>query len=92
MTIYTYKSIDETGASVSGEIEADSRELAGSILEARGFLPTQIQETGGEAAGFTLSRLKEVLTPVKTPELILLQTVQDHAPGGRAHGQAVEDP
>ncbi len=71
MTTYTYKSINETGATVSGEIEADSREMAGSILEARGYLPTQINEKGGETTGYSFYRLKEILTPVKPTELII---------------------
>ena len=71
MSTYTYKSINEAGATISGEIEADSREMAGSILEARGYLPTQLDEKGGDAAGFSFDRLKEILTPVKTPELII---------------------
>jgi type II secretory pathway component PulF len=71
MPIYVYKSIDETGASVSGEVEADSSEIAGSILQARGYLPTQIGEKGSDAGGYSFDRLKEVLSPVKIPELIL---------------------
>ena len=71
MALYIHKSINESGATVSGEVEADSREMAGSILEARGFIPTQINEKGGEAAGFRRDRLKEALTPIKTPELII---------------------
>jgi type II secretory pathway component PulF len=71
MPIYVYKSIDETGASVSGEVEADSPEIAGSILQAKGYLPTQIGEKGSDAGGYSFDRLKEVLSPVKIPELIL---------------------
>ncbi len=72
MVTYAYKSINETGAIVAGEIEADSREMATSILEARGYMPTQVVEKGGgDAAGFSLNRLKEIITPVKAPELII---------------------
>lgn len=72
MATYAYKSINESGAAVSGELEADSREMAAAILEARGYLPTQINEKGGgDDAGFSLNRLKERLTPVKAPELII---------------------
>jgi len=72
MATYAYKSINETGATVSGEIEADSREMATSILKARGFQPTQVNEKGGgDSAGFSLNRLKEMFTPVKAPELII---------------------
>ncbi len=72
MVTYAYKSINETGATVSGEIEADSREMAISILQARGYQPTQVNEKGGgDAAGFSLNRLKEIITPVKAAELII---------------------
>ena len=72
MVTYAYKSINESGATVSGEVEAESREMATSILEARGFIPTQVDEKGGgDAAGFSFERLKEYLTPVKAPELII---------------------
>lgn len=71
MPIYVYKSIDETGANVSGEIEADSSEIASSILQARGQLPTQIGEKGSDAGGYSFDRMKEFLSPVKIPELIL---------------------
>ena len=72
MVTYAYKSIDESGAALSGELEADSREMATAILEARGYLPTQVNEKGGgDDAAFSLNRLKERLTPVKAPELII---------------------
>ncbi len=72
MVTYAYKSINETGATVSGEIDADSREMATSILEARGYLPTQVNEKGGgDVGGFSLNRFKEIITPVKAPELII---------------------
>jgi len=72
MVTYAHKSINETGATVSGEIDADSREMATSILEARGYLPTQVKEKGGgDAGGFSLNRLKEIITPVNAPELII---------------------
>ncbi|MCP3950609.1 MAG: type II secretion system F family protein [Desulfobacterales bacterium] len=72
MPNYAHKSINETGATVSGEIEADSREMAISILEARGYMPTQVNEKGGGGgSGFGLDRIKEMITPVKAPELII---------------------
>jgi len=72
MVTYAYKSINESGAAVSGELEADSREMATAILEARGYLPTLVNEKGGgDDTGFSLDRLKERFTPVKAPELII---------------------
>lgn len=72
MPTYAYKSINESGANVSGELEAESREMATAILEARGYLPTQVNEKGGgDDARFSLNRLKERFTPVKAPELII---------------------
>lgn len=42
MSIFSYKAIDETGIEVKGVIEAETAEQAGSILAAKGYIPSRI--------------------------------------------------
>ena len=43
MPTYQYEAITETGATTSGEIEADSLEAANNMLAARGYIPTRVK-------------------------------------------------
>lgn len=71
MPKYSYQAINETGATTSGEIEADSLESANSILASRGFIPTRVKAEQPALSGFQFTKLRERFAPVKAPELIL---------------------
>jgi len=71
MPTYSYQAINESGSVISGEIEADSTEMANNILSARGYLPSRVAEKGQVVSSAFVRRLKERITTIKTPELIL---------------------
>jgi type IV pilus assembly protein PilC len=71
MPKFQYQAITETGATTSGEIEADSLESANSLLAARGYIPTRVRAEQAALSGFQMSKMRELLSPVKAPELIL---------------------
>lgn len=71
MAKYYYQAVTENGSAVSGSIDADSAEGAASALVARGYIPQKITDAARSGIGFFLTELKERLTPVKLPELIL---------------------
>ncbi|MGD1971845.1 MAG: type II secretion system F family protein [Desulfobacterales bacterium] len=71
MPKFQYQAITETGATTSGEIEADSLESANSLLAARGYIPTRVKAEQPAISGFQMSTIRELLSPVKAPELIL---------------------
>lgn len=70
MASYSYQAISETGATISGVIDADSVEAAGNLLALRGYIPTKITEKKG-AQGTVWSRIMTGGGSVKTQELIL---------------------
>jgi len=73
MTTFVYKAINENGNEISGELEANSIELASEIISNRGHIPESVKEKSGAAAGSSdfLSKLSENLTPVKPRDIIL---------------------
>ncbi len=71
MPRYNYTAINETGATVKDAIEAESADAVSSMLSARGYIPIGITVQSAERRGFSLARIKEGLTPIKAPELIL---------------------
>ncbi|MGD8962093.1 MAG: type II secretion system F family protein [Desulfobacterales bacterium] len=71
MPKFQYEAITETGATTSGEIEADSLESANSMLAARGYIPTRVKAVQAALSGFQMSKIRDLLSPVKAPELIL---------------------
>ena len=71
MLKFSYKAITETGASIKGEIDADSVENASSLIAARGHIPTQVRPIGGDFPGLKLPSFSGLFGGVKTPELIL---------------------
>jgi len=70
MPHFTYKAIDQKGASVSGVLEAESIESVQNLLSEQGFIPSAVTEKGLASGGF-LDNIKAKLTPIKTEELIL---------------------
>ena len=71
MPKFSYQAITETGATISGELEAESLESANSILASRGYIPTRVRAEQSGVGGFQMSTIRELLSPVKAPELIL---------------------
>lgn len=71
MAKYRYTAIDELGAERTGVLEADSVEMAGAILNARGLIPSRVVGSASAAAGFSFAAFVERLTPVRAPELII---------------------
>ena len=71
MAKYSFKAINEVGATVTDVVEADSVETANSIILSRGYIPTAVSEVGGGTTTAGLMGLIERLTPVRTMELIL---------------------
>jgi type II secretory pathway component PulF len=71
MPKFSYQAITETGATISGEIEADSLEVANNMLASRGYIPTRVKAEQPALSGLQMSKIREQLSPVKAPELIL---------------------
>jgi type II secretory pathway component PulF len=71
MPKFSYQAITETGATTSGEVEAESLESANSILASRGFIPTRVRAEQPALSGLQLSHFRERFSPIKAPELIL---------------------
>ncbi len=71
MPIFSYQAIDGKGKTISDVVEADSIEMANSIILARGYIPTGVISKGGVKPILSWSGIKERLFPIKTPELIL---------------------
>ena len=71
MPKYSYQAITETGTTISGELEAESLESANSILASRGYIPTRVRPEQPGMSSFQMSKIRELLAPVKAPELIL---------------------
>jgi len=75
MPSFSYKAINQSGASVAGVIEAESLDMANKMLSAQGFIPSRVApvKKGGESAskGGLLARFASV-----KPEEIILMTKQ----------------
>ena len=70
MPSYTYQAINERGATIKGDIEAESRDSALTMLSDRGYIPSKVSEKG---AGFTFGQWsrKRLKNPVKPADIIL---------------------
>jgi type II secretory pathway component PulF len=68
---FIYKAIDSSGASVSGEIRAESIEMAENVLVSQGYIPSKVAEEGAEVFAGWLRNIETMLTPVKTEQLII---------------------
>ena len=70
MPSYTYQAINERGATIKGDIEAESRDSAVTMLSDRGYIPSKVKEKG---AGFTFGQWsrKRLKKPVKHADIIL---------------------
>ena len=70
MPIYAYQAINDTGANVTGTMEADSVQTVHNTLVSRGLIPARVSLQKGLQSG-SMRSLANRLLPIKTPELIL---------------------
>ena len=70
MPIFSYQAINDTGATITGTMEADSVETVHNTLVGRGLIPSRVSQQKTLQSG-TLQGLIDRLRPIKTPELIL---------------------
>lgn len=71
MTTFSYRAINENGNLISGVVEADSLETANAYLAGRGYIPAQIKVKGSGLSSLNWAGLKNALTPISAPDLIL---------------------
>ena len=72
MTKFSYQAINESGSVISGVIEAESADMANSMLSARGYIPSQLTEKGPiSTSAMNWQNIKKALSPIKPPDLIL---------------------
>jgi len=70
MPSYTYQAINERGAAIKGDIEAESRDSALTMLADRGYIPSKVKEKGARFVFGQWSR-KRLRKPVKPADIIL---------------------
>jgi len=70
MPTFKYQAITDGGSSVDGSVEADSMEAARDMIAARGLIPSKVTLQGG-AQGNIMETLRDKLTSVKIPDIIL---------------------
>lgn len=71
MPNYTFQAINENGAVITGDIEAESPDKASSMLAERGYIPTMVKEQGYGISSRQWSRIFRKMNPVKITDLIL---------------------
>ncbi len=71
MPIYSYKAINESGAAVTGTIEADSADTATGTLVKRGLIPSKVTDRKSGNPLLRISLFLERFRTVKAQELIL---------------------
>jgi type II secretory pathway component PulF len=71
MTNYIYQAIDENGKTIAGTLEAESTDMANSLLAARGLMPSQIIEEKNSTGESFFSKISSFGGGVKVQELIL---------------------
>jgi type II secretory pathway component PulF len=71
MPNYSYKAIDETGKMVSGTLEADSVDVANSIILNRGLIPSKISHLQNAGRDDIWSKIKSLAAAVKVSDLII---------------------
>ena len=71
MQIYSYQAVNESGATISGTIEAESQDAATTLLVSNGLIPSKVKLRTSERQMSWISPLLKLVRQVKTPELIL---------------------
>jgi type IV pilus assembly protein PilC len=73
MPKYSYEAINETGASISGVIDAESLDAARTLLLSRGYIPSRVagESERGALLGISWESLQQRVGGVSMQELIL---------------------
>ena len=71
MANFSYQAMNETGTNVSGTIEAESLDMAESILLSKGYIPFKVIPAVKAGGSSFLEKIKESLAAVKISDLIL---------------------
>ena len=74
MTLFSYKAITDTGAAVSGQIEAETRQMAMELIAQKGLIPEKVKKAVASSQKGD-GKLSQLLSPVK-PYDIVLYTMQ----------------
>ncbi|HVO65502.1 MAG TPA: type II secretion system F family protein [Syntrophales bacterium] len=71
MPNYTYQAINEQGAIINGDIEAESADKAAVILAERGYIPSKVKEKSTGFSSEQLLRISQKISHVKISDLII---------------------
>jgi type II secretory pathway component PulF len=71
MPNYSYQAINEIGENVTGTLEAESMDVANSIILARGLIPSKISPVKITNVDDWWSRIKSLIDTVKVMDLII---------------------
>lgn len=71
MPNYTYQAINEQGAIITGNIEADTPDNAAIMLAERGYIPSKVKEQRSGFGADRWSTIRQKISPVKITDLIL---------------------
>jgi len=71
MPNYNYQAINESGKNVSGTLEADSVDVANSIILGRGLIPSKISQIQGTTGDDWWTKIKSIGGAVKVSDLII---------------------
>lgn len=71
MPNYSYQAINEIGENVTGTLEAESMDVANSIILARGLIPSKLSPVKTTNGDDWWSRIKSLIDTVKVMDLII---------------------
>lgn len=71
MPKFVYQAMNDAGSQLKGTVEADSEEAALNQVAARGYIPLRVTMERSIGDNLRWQGLKRLLSPVKSPELIL---------------------
>ena len=71
MANYIYQAVNESGRTVAGILEAESKEMANVLLAGRGLIPAKIVEEKARTGDSIWSQIKALTGAVKVTDLIL---------------------
>jgi len=71
MPNYTYQAINERGAIITGNIEAESADRAAGMLAERGYIPSKVKEKSSGVRSEQWLKIRQKMRPVKITDLII---------------------